>query len=173
MPLGIFERVAPNHPDTLHCLNSLALIARSRGDFAQARHLWERALDVGERVFGEEHPTVAGVLNNLATLRKHMGDYPAAQALLERSLAIRERVRGPEHPEVAQALTNLAAGPDPEAAVRPGQGERRAGPGDPREGPGTGFRPGRAEPRGPRRGHSSRSEIWMAAARPTSEPWSP
>ncbi|MCU0291915.1 MAG: CHAT domain-containing protein, partial [Thermoanaerobaculaceae bacterium] len=106
--LGIFERAAPNHPDTLHCLNSLALIARSRGEFAQARHLWERALDVGEKVYGEEHPTVAGVLNNLANLRKHMGDYAAAQALLERSLAIRERVRGPEHPEVAQALTNLA-----------------------------------------------------------------
>lgn len=107
--LAIYERVAPSHPDTPHCLNSLALNARSRGDFAEARRLWERALEIGERVLGEEHPTVAGVLNNLANLRKNMGDYAAAQALLERCLAIRERVRGPDHPEVAQALTNLAA----------------------------------------------------------------
>ncbi|MGV8041318.1 MAG: CHAT domain-containing protein [Thermoanaerobaculaceae bacterium] len=105
--LAIYERVAPGHSDAPICLNSLALIARSRGEFSEARRLWERALEAGARAFGEEHPTVAGVLNNLANLRRDMGDFPAAEALLARSLAIRERVRGPEHLDVAQALVNL------------------------------------------------------------------
>lgn len=107
--LGIYDRVAPGHPNVPANLNSLALIARSRGEYDEARRLWERALETAERAFGDEHPDVAGVLNNLANLRKLTGDYAAAEALLARSLAIRERVRGPEHPEVAQALTNLAA----------------------------------------------------------------
>lgn len=107
--LAIYERVAPNHPDAPTCLNSLALIARSRGEYIEARRMWERALEAGERAFGEEHPHVAGVLNNLANLRRLVGDVSAAEALLARSLAIRERVRGPEHLEVAQALINLAS----------------------------------------------------------------
>ena len=106
--VGIYDRVAPGHPDVPANLNSLALIARTRGEYGEARRLWERALETGEKAFGDEHPNVAGILNNLSSLRKLTGDYPAAGALLARSLAIRERVRGPEHPEVAQALTNLA-----------------------------------------------------------------
>lgn len=138
--LAVFERVAPNHPDIPYCLNSLALLARARGDYGEARRLWERALEAGAQTFGEEHPTVAGVLNNLANLRKAMGDFPAAEALLARSLAIRERVHGPEHLEVAQALVNLGAiqalgGRCAEARANAGRAlairEKAAGPGSP------------------------------------------
>jgi len=49
-------------------LNNLALLLKDQGELAAARPLYERALDIDERVLGPDHPSTAGSLNNLATL---------------------------------------------------------------------------------------------------------
>ena len=89
-------------------LNHLGFLVYRRGDYTQARPLWERALAIGEKVLGPEHPNTANSLNNLAGLLAAQGDYAAARPLLERALAIYEKVLGPEHPGTANSLSNLA-----------------------------------------------------------------
>jgi Tetratricopeptide repeat len=55
------ERVlGPNHRHTATSLNDLAAVLRAQDDPTAARPLFERALDIRERVLGPEHPdTVA------------------------------------------------------------------------------------------------------------------
>lgn len=75
--------------------------------YAQARLLFERALQMCERVFGVSHRGTAICLSNLARLLQTQNDYAQARRLYERALAIREKVMGPEHPDTASSLNDL------------------------------------------------------------------
>ncbi len=76
-------------------------------DYAAARPLYERALDIRQRVLGADHPDTAQSLNNLAALHYATGDYAAARPLVERALAITERVLGMAHPNTTVVRRNL------------------------------------------------------------------
>jgi CHAT domain-containing protein len=89
-------------------LNNLANVLADQGDYAGARPLHERALQIREAALGPEHPNVAMSLNNLANVLLGQGDDAGARPLHERALAIREAALGPEHPDVANSLNNLA-----------------------------------------------------------------
>ena len=78
------------------------------GDYEKALPLYQRALEISEKVLGPQHPDVATTLNNLAGLYESMGDYEKALPLYQRALEIREKVLGPQHPYVATTLNNLA-----------------------------------------------------------------
>jgi tetratricopeptide (TPR) repeat protein len=80
----------------------------AKGDYEQAKPLYERALAIREKAFGKEHPSVAASLNSLALLYQTQGASEQAKPLYERALAIREKVFGKEHPLVANSLNNLA-----------------------------------------------------------------
>jgi tetratricopeptide (TPR) repeat protein len=81
----------------------------TKGDYEQAKPLYERSLAIREKVFGKEHPSVATSLNNLALLYQTQGYSGQAKPLYERSLAIYEKAFGKEHSSVATSLNNLAA----------------------------------------------------------------
>jgi tetratricopeptide (TPR) repeat protein len=121
--LAIREQLlGPNHPDTMACLNDLAVLLADQGDYGEARALHERALAVREQELGPDHPDTAESLNNLAFLLRRQGDYAGARPLLERALAIDEKVFGPGHPATATGLNNLALllqDQDDFAAARP------------------------------------------------------
>ena len=89
-------------------LSNLAVVYDTKGDYARAEPLYQRALAILEKALGPDHPDVAKPLNNLAMLYKQKGDYARAETLYQRSLAILEKALGPEHAEVAKALNNLA-----------------------------------------------------------------
>ena len=89
-------------------LNQAGFYAQARGNYREAGPLYERSLQIWEKVLGEEHPDVARSLNNIASLHKDQGDYERATPLLERSLQIWEKVLGEEHPDVARSLNNIA-----------------------------------------------------------------
>jgi len=76
-------------------------------DYAGAKEVCERAVAVGERVYGREHAEVALRVNNLGGVLRDLGDLVGARAAYERALAIDERVFGPEHPKVAIHVNNL------------------------------------------------------------------
>jgi tetratricopeptide (TPR) repeat protein len=80
----------------------------SLGDYAQARPLYERVLEIREKALGPDHPGTAESLNNLAVLLQAQGDLIGARPLFERALSIRENVFGPDHPNTAESLSNLA-----------------------------------------------------------------
>src|SRR5262249_12143875 len=81
---------------------------RITGNYGKAAPLYERALAIRQKVFGEQHPDTATSLNNLANLYQSMGDYAKAKPLYERALKIWEKVLGPEQPRTALSLNNLA-----------------------------------------------------------------
>ena len=65
------------------------------GEYEKALPLYQRALDIREKVLGPQHPDVATTLNNLAVLYDSMGDYEKALPLYQRALEICEKVLGP------------------------------------------------------------------------------
>ncbi len=89
-------------------LNSLALLYRAQGRYAEAEPLYQRSLGIREKSLGAEHPDVAQSLNNLAELYRVQGRYAEAEPLYQRSLAILEKVLEPGHPHVARSFNNLA-----------------------------------------------------------------
>ncbi len=87
---------------------NVAAYLTDRAQYEEAELLYQQALQIGKRVFGEGHPFVAGLLSNLASLYRKRGKYEKVELLLQRALQIWERELGAEHPFVAPSLNNLA-----------------------------------------------------------------
>jgi CHAT domain-containing protein/Tfp pilus assembly protein PilF len=88
-------------------LNNLAGLYLSKSELERAELLYQRALEISEKVLGPEDPDTAISLNNLAELYKTKGDYGRAEQLLLRVVKIFEKEFGPEHPSTAISLNNL------------------------------------------------------------------
>ncbi len=74
-----------------------------------AHRLLDRALQIGEKVWGRCSPVVAVRANNVGLVLKAIGDLSGAREALERALRIDEQVYGPEHPNVAIRVNNLGS----------------------------------------------------------------
>ena len=80
----------------------------SAGKYSEAEPLYQRSLEIREKVLGPEHPDVISSLNRLAWLYYFQHQYAKAEPLFERVVAIQEKTLGPEHPDVASSLNDLA-----------------------------------------------------------------
>ena len=99
--------LGPEHPDVATTLNNLAGLYRQMGDYEKALPLYQKALDIREKVLGSQHPDVANTLNNLALLYSDMGDYEKALPLYQKALEIYEKVLGPNHPNTTIIRNNF------------------------------------------------------------------
>ncbi len=88
-------------------MNDLALLYKSRRNYSDAEPLYQKALDIYERIMGTEHPNVAITLSNLAQLAKAKKNYKRSENLYLRALVIYKTAFGNEHLAVATTLTNL------------------------------------------------------------------
>jgi CHAT domain-containing protein/Flp pilus assembly protein TadD len=75
----------------------------------EARTPLTRALEIRERVLGENDLLVAETLGFLANSYSFAGDYGSAEPLLIRAQKIFEKLLGPEHPRVARVQLDIAA----------------------------------------------------------------
>ena len=89
-------------------LNEQAFELYQQGRYAEAKPLFQRALQIHEQRLGDNHPAVAISLNNLAELYRTQGNYAEAESLYQRALQIRVQHLGNIHPDVAQSFNNLA-----------------------------------------------------------------
>jgi tetratricopeptide (TPR) repeat protein len=108
--LKLAQRIftSPN-ADVATSLNDLAMLYTSQGRWSDAEPLYERALSIRERLFGERpHADVATSLNNLAALHASQGRWSNAELLYERVLAIHKRIFTSPNNDVAASLNNLA-----------------------------------------------------------------
>lgn len=78
------------------------------GKALEARATLTHALEIRERVLGENDLLVAETLGFLANSYSIAGDYGSAEPLLIRAQKIFEKVLGPEHPRVARVLLDIA-----------------------------------------------------------------
>ena len=90
-------------------LESRAVLYDTAGRQVDSIPLYQRVIEIEERVLGADHLRVSSSILLLATTMAAVSRYAEAQQLCERGLAIREKQLGPDHPEVAEALRYLAA----------------------------------------------------------------
>ncbi|MFZ1025595.1 MAG: CHAT domain-containing protein, partial [Limnoraphis robusta] len=79
-----------------------------QGRYSQAEPLLIQALEMYQKLLGDEHPDVANSLNSLAALYTSQGRYSQAEPLLIQALEMYQKLLGDEHPDVANSLNNLA-----------------------------------------------------------------
>lgn len=89
-------------------LGMMAQMAASGPPDGSAAKLYQRAIEIQEKVLGPDHPDLAASLNNLAELKIIQRKYVIAERLHKRALAIREKSLVPNDPHIALSLTNLA-----------------------------------------------------------------
>jgi tetratricopeptide (TPR) repeat protein len=90
-----------------HLLNEVGLCLSREGALELARLTLERALAIGEQVYGPEHPNTATRLGNLALVLQNQGCLEKARELTTLALEMDEKTYGPEHTNVAIRLNNL------------------------------------------------------------------
>ena len=71
--------------------NGLAQVYIERGKYSKAQSLCLKALNLFERLFGEDHPRVAEVLETLVQLHRKTGNATEVARLQQRMKEIRER----------------------------------------------------------------------------------
>ncbi len=109
------------HPAYATCLNDMAAIQLSMGDFLHAGALYEQTVALRRKSLGVKHPEYAAALNNLGNLLYVCGDLDNAVGACGQAVRIAEAVRGRSHPDTALYRHNLAlavqARGDPRAAI--------------------------------------------------------
>jgi tetratricopeptide (TPR) repeat protein len=100
---------APDDLDVAEDYDSLGVLLRKEGKYAQAEQLYRRALSIQQLRLSPDDPALANTLNDLGALLNHEGKYDEAEPLLRRAVAADEKNLGPNDPHFATDLTNLAA----------------------------------------------------------------
>ena len=94
--------------ETAESLSELANVYFYQGKYEQSEALNNQALQIDQRLLGEDNPAVAQELNNLGAIAMNRGDYRTSEAFYRRALKIVESWYGTDHPETAANLTALA-----------------------------------------------------------------
>ncbi|UCD75502.1 MAG: serine/threonine protein kinase [Phycisphaerales bacterium] len=81
---------------------------RLLGEYQAAEPHLEHALQLRERVLGEEHLVTVSSMNSLANLYQVQGRYDKAALLYVKTLETSQRVLGEEHPHTLSFMSNLA-----------------------------------------------------------------
>jgi tetratricopeptide (TPR) repeat protein len=98
-----------DHLEVVGILNNLGVLYKYTGQFAEARRLYRRALEIMETVLGPDDSAVATLYHNLGGLEHACGRHAEGEPLARRSVEIRQKALGPDSVEVAADLAALAA----------------------------------------------------------------
>lgn len=98
-----------DHVYVAYLLNRLGNKQRTKGDYAKAEELLQRALAIDEKVLGPEHPQTVDSLAVLGSVYERNDEYAKSGPMLQKALEVTERTLGAEHPNVADYLVMLGA----------------------------------------------------------------
>ena len=80
----------------------------SRGDYDKALEYYQKALNIGLKIYGtEEHPNIAIRYSNIGLAYSNKGDYDRALEYYEKALNIAIRLLGKEHPSTIIVAENM------------------------------------------------------------------
>ncbi|CAE7256279.1 Nphp3 [Symbiodinium sp. CCMP2592] len=106
--LGVLRRaLGRHHPDTLHCLNNLALCLGDQGKLKEAEQLLRRTLAGMEVALPPSHPRPIQALSNLAGCLAEQGNLAEAEQHHRKAFQACKRKLGWKHPETAAAAQSL------------------------------------------------------------------
>ena len=87
---------------------NIASLDYRAGNYEKARDSFERSLDGGKRILGENHPRLGAILGNLAHVYRKLGDNRRALDLQQQDVVLLRKNLGNEHPQLGIALMGLA-----------------------------------------------------------------
>jgi serine/threonine protein kinase/tetratricopeptide (TPR) repeat protein len=91
-------------------LNDLAFsVQQQPGRAAEALSLYQRSLEMRQRLFKGDHPDIAESLNNLGYCLAALNRFDEGLQMHQTALAMRRRLYRGDHPNLALSLGNLAA----------------------------------------------------------------
>jgi len=102
------DGLGAEHPVVPVVMAQVGVRLLQQGAYAEAKELFERVIESGERIWGKDHPGTLRLMNNLAQTLEAQGDLAAARELNDHVLAVRRRVLGEEHPDTLTSMNNLA-----------------------------------------------------------------
>ncbi len=87
--------------------DTIGSVYRALDRHAEAEAMHRRAIELRQKLFGNESAPVAESMVWLANVFWGQGRYPEAEAILRQTLAIRRKALGPENAAVANSLNDL------------------------------------------------------------------
>ncbi len=105
--LQLQRKLGEQNPVLPHALNNLGTVLWYRGQYDQAKALFEEARTRLEKTLGPEHPTVAYTHRNLGDLAIMQSETDVAIEHYRAAQRIWENAHGKDHPDVALALEQL------------------------------------------------------------------
>ena len=78
------------------------------GEYNQAKELYEKALMIREKIFGEDHAHVATSYTKLAVVYCSLKEYNQAKELYEKALMIGKQICGDDHEYLERIRKELA-----------------------------------------------------------------
>ncbi len=81
---------------------------RGLGLYPEAQRELERAVELRQRVLGEDHRDTLTSMNDLADLHRRQGKYAQAETVYTKVLEVERRVLGEEHPNTLATMNDLA-----------------------------------------------------------------
>jgi tetratricopeptide (TPR) repeat protein len=97
-----------DHPITLEIADTLAVLKRVFGQYAEALELEQERLERYRNIRDDDHPQVRRAKSNLAASLRAVGDFQAAYDIDAELVEIRQRELGPEHQRTLVSISNLA-----------------------------------------------------------------
>jgi tetratricopeptide (TPR) repeat protein len=88
--------------------NNLAIVLRTRGNFREARQLFDKVVGHVVRDSTWDKPNIAQVFTNFGQLFDDLGEFRTAKKQHERALSIAQDHFGTQHPALSLFLNNLA-----------------------------------------------------------------
>jgi serine/threonine protein kinase/tetratricopeptide (TPR) repeat protein len=107
MAAAIWEKRG-QHLDLATALSTQGIQLAKERQYAKARPLLERALEIQRQYNGPDHPLVAWVQHELGNLSAAAGEYEEARRYLEQALELRRQIYDARHEKVAESLSSLA-----------------------------------------------------------------
>ena len=105
---AIEQRFGADNLRVSNPLLSLGIIARERGEYAQALEYLTRAYAVRERALGREHRETASILITIGNVRNARGDYAEALDAYARAREVLQATAGPYHSLTLLTLVGAA-----------------------------------------------------------------
>lgn len=106
--LALAQRhLGKHHPETLGCLNNLAMFYKALGLYKKAEPILKKILRLNRKILGPEHLNTISSLNNLGTMYKVMSRMDEAEPLLKEALGLNLKILGEKHPDTLASMSNL------------------------------------------------------------------
>ena len=91
----------------IRCYNKIGESSWRRGSYDQAMDYLNRALELGQDLWGEEHPELARSYHTIGIIHYLKGHFERALSFYEKALAIRLTAFSAQHPDVAESYYRI------------------------------------------------------------------